>query len=397
MSITDTVSHSVYLGFLCKHHLEQILGTDYLKELTALMEYFDIILFLNDQHLLIPSLLPQEENKSCPVFPRMTVAKLIKDDSILLENVPYTPICQTPHPLLVRYYLLPFVPNGFFARVTARLMSTNMIDYIQNSLQTGPLDDGLTNQAHWKCWRDGIMIIWHHMEIFRISRVTFPLPGTAETHLISSEGDKPVKTVKGVEIKIAILPDEISVRSSCFPNEHSNLPVTSHCRATWLLHQATTIVNSVFEDWYEVFAKGKSNDLISLTANACTECLNFVYRPETREKHSKRQHSNTVSLSSACSSSTSSVHDPIFYMFSSPYCCRAVADGNLDLECPYHGKLSVSDIAPDMAFKDFQSSLVFSDPDCLEIGQSLGGGGFGCVYKATLRQVIICIAVLYCS
>ena len=365
---------------MLKEHLEQILGAKYLKELIALMEKFEMILFLDDRHLVVPSLLPQEKIQSCPVFSRNATAKCLEDSAVLLQCVPSTPICQTPHPLLVRYYLLPFVPNGFFARVIARLMSTNMIDYIQKSLQTGPLDDGLTNQAHWKCWRDGITIVWHHMEIFSVSPVTFPLPGTSETHLISSEGDKAVLTGKGVEIKVAVLPEEINVKSSCYPNEHANVSVNSHCRATWLLHQATTIINSVFED-FELFAKDMSFDLMSLTANACIECLKHVNR------------SNSVTLTDSSEQqvgthlNTSTSEMPIFYMFSSPYCCRVIADGSLDLECPLHGKHGVNIIAPDLVFCDFPSSLVFTDPDALAIGQSLGGGGFGSVYQASLRRV----------
>ena len=328
------------------------------------MEKFEIIFFLDESHLLIPSLLPQDESMSCPVFSNTAPEIYIKDGAVQLEDVPHTPIHKIPHKALVRYYLLPFVPNGFFARVIARLISTNMIDYVQKSLQVGPLDDGLTNRAHWRCWRDGISMIWHHMEIFCICPVTFPLPGTTETRLISSEGEKSVETGKGIEIKVAVMPEEINVRSNCYPNEHSGSPVSAHCRAAWLLHQATNIVNSVFEDWYEVFGKGRSFDLTSVTANVCTECL------------------DVVTLKSSCQSENST-----FYLFSSPYCSRVVADGNLQLECPVHGKQSFNTTAPDLAFKDFASSLVFSTSDCLTIGQSLGHGGFGSVYQASLKHV----------
>ena len=361
----------------------------------ALMEKFEIILFLDERRLLVPSLLPPDESKSCPIFSGAISAKLSEEDSLLLDytpHTPHTPLCQTPHPFLVRYYLLPFVPNGFIARLTARLMSTDMIDYIQNSLVSGPLDDRLSNQAHWKCWRDGIVITWHHMEIFRIAPVTFPLLGTTETHLISSEGDRPVKTSKGIEIKVAILPEEINIKSNFFPNERSNLSTSTNCRAAWLLHQATTIVNSVFEDWYEVFAKDKSIDYDNLTANPCTECSEFVCKLErealtTTLKDQQVGPGCDPSTASPHPHSSNSVHY-IFYMFTSPYCCRAVADGNLDLNCPIHGKLDLNTVAPDLVFRDFPPSMVTTDPDRLIMGQSLGDGGYGSVFKAGLKQVI---------
>ena len=356
------------------------------------MEKFEVILFLDDDRLVIPSLLPQDESKSCPVFSRTANPVTCEDDvSVRFESVPHTPIGETPHPMLVRYYLLPFVPNGFFARVIARFMSTNMIEYIQKSLHSGPLDDGLTNQTHWKCWRGGIIIVWHHMEIFRIAPITFPLPGTKKTCLISSEGDKPVETSKGVEIKVSVLPEEICVNSNAFPNERFNLNVSTYCRATWLLHQATTIVNSVFEDWYEVFDRDKTFDLMNLTANTCPECFKTVYRSECgRCMPMRRKQSNTPSTSPQHSSG-------VFYMFSSPYCCRVIADGHLELECPAHGKLDINDIAPDLAFNDFPPSLVMTDPDCLTVAQSpIGGGGFGSVFKATLTKVMVVPIIVNC-
>ena len=372
---------------MLKKQLEQILDTKYQKEIIALMEHFGIILFLDDKRLLVPSLLPCCESKSCTVFSKKASAKLSEGDEMEAQleycYTPHTPLCKSPHQCLVRYYRLPFVPNGFFARVIARFMSTNMIDYIQSSLESGPLDDTLTNQAHWKCWRDGIIITWHHMEIFRIAPITFPLPGTTDTHLISSEGDKPVKTSKGIEIKVAIMPEEIVVKSNAFPNERSNMPVSSHCRATWLLHQATTIVNSVFEDWYEIFAKNTTFDF-NLTANPCTECLksvstseraafNFPTQQRTPETQSNSPHGN----------SSRPLQQAVFYMFTSPYCSRAVADGRLDVECPTHGKLSLNVVAPDLVFSDFPSSLVVTDSDSLTIGHSLGDGGYGSVFKVS--------------
>ena len=380
-----------YAGFMLKNQLEQILDTKYQKEIIALMEHFGIILFLDDKRLLVPSLLPCCETKSYTVFSKkLKFSRGDNDDTTAAQcehfDTPHTPLCKSPHQCLVRYYRLPFIPNGFFARVIARFMSTNMIDYIQSSLKSGPLDDTLTNQAHWKCWRDGIIITWHHMEIFRIAPITFPLPGTTDTHLISSEGDKPVKTSKGIEIKIAIMPEEIIVKSNSFPNEHYDLPVSSHCRATWLLHQATTIVNSVFEDWYEVFAKNTTFDF-NLTANPCIECLKSVCKserdtfvhpaqqplsPETQSNSSHRRERPQPSTQPA-----------IFYMFTSPYCSRAVADRKLDVECPTHGKLSLNDIAPDLVFCDFPSSLVVTDSDSLTLGNSLGDGGYGSVFKVS--------------
>ena len=385
-------------------NLAQILQNTYVNEFLSLMQKFEVILLLDEKRLLIPSLLPLTEHQSCPVFSKGVSASLTEKDEDLIDQVcnePHAPLNQTPYPVLARSYLLPFIPNGFFTRVTARLMSSDIVDHLQRSIVHGPLDSQhIVNSAHWKCWRDGINITWNHMEIFRIAPITFPLPGTTDTHLISSEGDNQVETYKGVEVNIAVLPEEIVEKCSIFPREDPSVTCRGMCMATWLLHQATTIIDSVFEDWYEVFAKKKGFDYsITRTANPCPECFKIVH--ETRYNTSttptqQRVRKFTNSMADAMvdygiiASQSSHGH---FYMFSSPYCSRALKEGK-KLSCPAHGELMVADISPDVTFSDFPPSLVFTDPNCLVLKQQLGDGGFGNVYKGCLRLVSF---LIYCD
>ena len=176
-------------------NLAHILQTSYVKEFLSLMQKFEVVLLLDENRLLIPSLLPSTEQQACLVFSKQVSAGLTNKDEGMIDQIssePHAPLCQTPYPVLARYYLLPFIPNGFFTRVTARLMSSDIVDHLQRSIVSESIDShNIMNGAHWKCWRDGIIITWNHMEIFRIAPITFPLPGTSDTHLISSEGGKP--------------------------------------------------------------------------------------------------------------------------------------------------------------------------------------------------------------
>ena len=394
----SSVSFPPLPGFMMVENLAQILQSTYVNEFLSLMQKFEVILLLDEKRLLIPSLLPLTEQQSCLVFSKHISARLTDNDEGAIEQVanePHAPLCQTPYPVLARYYLLPFIPNGFFTRVTARLMNSDIVDHLQQSIVSGPLDShNVINGAHWKCWRDGIIITWNHMEIFRIAPITFPLPGTTDTLLISSEGENPVETYKGVEINVAILPEEIMENCSIFPKEDPSLTCKGMCVATWLLHQATTIIDSVFEDWYEVFAKKKGFDYsITRTANPCPECFKVVHEAryqasttptQRRMRNFTKSMSDDMAEYNVITSETSTCGH--FYMFSSPHCTRAVKDG-FTLKCPAHDELNVADVAPDVTFCDFPPSLVFTDPTCLVLKQQLGDGGFGNVFKACLNHV----------
>ena len=366
----------------------------------TLMQKFEVILLLDDNRLLIPSLLPNDESEMCLVFARFISANLGDADTESIHQQmkePHAPLCQTPHLLFVRHYLLSFVPNGFFSRVIARLMSSDMIEHLQESFASGPLDSqSVLNTAHWKCWRNGIIITWNHMEIFRIAPLIYPLTGTANTNLISVSGIREVETTKGVEIKVAVLPDEVYIGScSIFQGEDCKKDCPKgKCMATWLLHQATSIIDSVFEDWYEVFAKKKGFDLETCrTANPCNHCFSMVHEKECLASISPTQkrmsrHMFTETIDEFAVVSPDAVPTRTLYLFSSQYCSLTVSQGT-PLVCPVHGKCFVADVAPDVMFCDFPPAKVFPDPHSLVMRQILGDGGFGAVFKATLETQVV--------
>ena len=367
-------------------NLTQKLPAPYVKEFISLMQKFEIILLLDEKHLLIPSLLPTTEEQACCIS-FMQISDELHD---------YVALYQTPYPILARYYLMPFVPNGFFARVIARLMSTDIINHLQQSLA----DYSDVNNIHWRCWKDGVIITWSDKEIFHIAPITLSLRENADIILISSEKYNSVELYNGVEINIAILPEEWMKTCSIFPKEYPCLTHKGKCLAAWLLHQATTIINSVFEDWYEVFVRHKGRDcIISHAANPCPECFKTMYE----ESHSlalitpihQGKHNTLASVSVRTKRLQSIMTEPDsdpsntrIYLFSSPYCARAVSEG-LTLKCPTHGELSVTDIAPDIVFCDFPLSLVLvnSDPEYLVVKEKLGSGSFGSVSIGRLDLV----------
>ena len=324
---------------------------DLVTEFLTLMQNFEVILMLDRQRILIPSLLPTDEQDSCIVFPKSVSLEETETSYCFeeLSKTPHAPICQVPHPLLVRYYLLPFVPNGFFPRLIARLMSSNIMDHMLKSLVAGPLESHhILNVAHWQCWRNGIVLIWNHLEIFRIAPFHFPLPGTTSTVVISNSGKDPVETPNGIEVKVAVLPEDCIANCGVVPNREE-VPNKGQCLATWLLHQASDLVDSVFEDWYESFARKKGFEYsVTRTANPCTMCFKNVKQAESASIMTPAMRRFTFSFSIAGFEVVSKrATQSVLYTFSTAYCAMVQAQGE-KLVCPLHGELTVAEVAPDL-------------------------------------------------
>lgn len=328
------------------------------QEFIILMQRFGVIFLLDDRRLLIPSLLPAEVENAIVIFLRSVCDSILdqKEGDMAnnhledIEEMPYAPMCQIPYPLFSRYYLLPFIPNGFFTRVIARLMSTDIMKNLHDSLYKDPTDTGhALNSAHWRCWRHGISIIWNHMEIFRISPVTYPLLGTQHTQVISNCGEQQLETVKGVEIKLAILPESVTTGCSMIPNADIGAESSKGLYiATWLLHQATIVIDSVFEDWYEAFAKKKGFELSSIVVgNPCKQCYKVVQTAEVKATAQPLQRRHSTFSRSYEVISRWSMESKTLYLFSNTYCALALANG-FDLACPTHGEIKVSEVAPDV-------------------------------------------------
>jgi len=321
------------------------------EEFLIFMQKFEVVLKLDDNRLLIPSLLPNDEVDSCVVFSQAITKKLLKIANFdqLPAHMPHVNIYEIPHPIINRFYLLPFIPSGFFSRVMARLMSSEILDILNQCLLNNKLGiSHVVNSTHWKCWRNGIIISWNHFEIFRIGPLCNSLPGASTVGVITrKETCEYLKEFKGIEIKVAVLPQEYIVNFSILEGKLSNITCretkemdkgTGKSLASWLLHQATAKIESVFEDWYESFAKNKGFDPKEENVrvlNPCSPCMKEVEQERLRL------------LNDMGVAPTESPRNCACYMFSSPHVAHASTSEEM-LVCPRHGIQNISDIAPDM-------------------------------------------------
>lgn len=330
--------------------------SDCFQEVIILMQKFEVVFRLDESRLVIPSLLPLVEEESCLVFARSITQRL--DDSMFsqLRNQPHAPMYETPHAIMSRFYLLPFVPNGFFSRLMARLLSSDIIDHVQQSLMSGQLSvTHIANSAHWKCWRTGILITWNHMEIFRIAPLSNASAGLERVSVVTKKDTFVETDVSGsLEIRVAVLPEEYITSCSILKGQlNSSLSYAEtdncsrgKCLSTWLLHQATTAIDSVFEDWYECFARKKGFDPHQENVRIANPCHMCMQRVQEMELQASR-HLNMASAGVDSVDGAESAEGSVCYVFTSTYAAHASASSR-DLVCPTHGTLRVADVAPDL-------------------------------------------------
>ena len=197
------------------------------------------------------------------------------------------------------------------------------------------------------------MITWSHMEIFRIAPICGSLAGVDKVAIITKENTyEYINEMRGLEIKVAMLPKEYIEKCStleCQLSASSSLMdgleySSGRCLATWLLHQATTYIDSVFEDWYESFARRKGFDPhqenVRIT-NPCNKCAEHVQNSLLKES---RRFNHRAS-----SSVTKITNEKICYIFTGPYAALISANNPGEgLFCPEHGHLKMADVAPDL-------------------------------------------------
>ena len=283
----------------------------FISAVKGIMQSFEIILLLDQQSVLIPSFISKERENACD---------LTQDDSGNISVLGHSPrpiMITNQDNVLKRHYILPCIPTGLFPRLISRICASHIIHKCKSVFGTCV--------PWWSCWRDGICLICNDAEVLRIVPVTYPLPGTKTTYMVTSSGNTLVGKFTGIEVSVAIqsaihtLP--VSVYGVGKMGNQASEPLDPLCAAVWLLQQAIQNIDSVFDDWYESFGRN------------------------VRIEHS------IIQKASPCPTCAARVMDQgqiySYYLFSAQFCARAVAT-HQELKCPIHGSVPISVIAPDV-------------------------------------------------
>ena len=297
------------------HQLSMGTIQSFIGAIISIMQSFEVILLLDQHSILIPSLMSQQREDACAITAD-NYGKLSVHRNIGHVVTPIT----TQKDVLIRHYILPFVPNGFFSRLISRVCASQIIDACKSMF--GAFD------PWWSCWRDGVCLICNDAEILRIVHVTYPLPGTEAIYMVTSSGNEVVTRLNGIEVRVVIKSKIYALPISAKkPVGATSDPLDPMCAATWLLQHAIECIDSIFDDWYETFGRKRGFELSTIQQGSpCTEC-------ETRKATSAQAAEN--------------IRGRRYYLFSSQYCAYTAASRQA-LVCPIHGCASVSHIAPDL-------------------------------------------------
>lgn len=338
----------------------------FLHDFVSLMQKFEVVLLLDKDRILIPSLLPADRKEACIVFP---LSVSVNPDSLCcmdeLMKQGCASITHLHMKVFARYYLLPFVPNGFFPRLIARIIGSKISTCFTEVVPLHHSHDNLYNSIHWRPWRNGIILIYHHMEVLRISTLSLSNLEAARVYISSSKGRRLLESCGGIEIMVATLPESVVTGESeylRFDKDKSR----SHALSVWILRQLTEITDSVFEDWYEGFARRKGFDYRTIQqASPCPDCLSRYFRL-TASKHSPLKKTSTLSRPSPPPSTGVRHTSPSrrystdymdfleqqsrsrdLHLFGSSFCVLMSSEFK-HVECVEHGSIPVSEVAPDL-------------------------------------------------
>ena len=124
-------------GIISAQNLRHILraATPTVDEIVMVMNKFEVMFKLDEERYLIPSLLSVDEATPFIIMPQsgphVTAARSLTE----LRLAPPAPISSLPD-ILIRYLLLPFTPNGFFPRLVARVLNSDLATQVYTHTTT---------------------------------------------------------------------------------------------------------------------------------------------------------------------------------------------------------------------------------------------------------------------
>lgn len=368
------------LGFMETSALDLIFANDpvlsrkHYQDIISLMQKFEVALILDEQQILIPTLLPQDECDAQGVYPRGGVDQSNDadvEDSLANKDVSVVEIASAAswRDTRVRHFTVPFVPNGFFPRLVARIIASGLALRLSNCLADDLLSgQHASNSLHWYCWCRGFTLVWRHTEILRITQVSYNLPGTKNMTLLQDLSREKPAFDCAIEVEVAMLPKDVFRNDNFLQGRESILQklqpdmkelTDEHSMgwqmAAWLLNSVTEQIQGVFEDWYPQFTWGKESGKASvLLADLCPSCLAEIRPARINYQQNQKKPPNQVvgsTGSQPCDRQpdlkAQNDEDRTVHCFALTYSAYASSCGK-NLMCQQHGSIPVGCVAPDV-------------------------------------------------
>ncbi|XP_044740580.1 leucine-rich repeat serine/threonine-protein kinase 1 isoform X2 [Chrysoperla carnea] len=478
-----------------------------------LLNKFEVALTWDSRTLLIPSLLPSEEDmRNAQLYPGLghSVVKVkvplrsrgwavrnkkltISPKSMLYPNFDeskFTLNAPTPHlstsgnqlneseelthqpglsyrsepdKSITRLLLMSYFPSGFWSRLISRILADDSIVDIVRSffmvpkevLQDVQLAKMLDVKAEWVLWQTGLQLKYGDITLFRMKEVLHSIPAYYRHLRFKLKQD-------GVWCDVDLI--NSSILELYFPIETLLIKQTDQKIITiepnpestaQLLSLAVDHIDVLLEDWYPTlgtrFVHTSEGKFLVTRLVPCPKCLsnvstdvtdnnsdpNLLFPPggghlptsrnlseafkraevdhnyyEQRNKQQPRVRKSQESYTSECDSgvgpdSTGSSRMPsveghpgvlgasgsmadeqtnsiVYYSWMIEECILE-AYGKKLINCPAHGDIPLSKIAPDTIFMDLGERHLIR-PENIKKGRLLGRGAFGFVFKGTCRM-----------
>ncbi|KAJ8934094.1 hypothetical protein NQ318_004975 [Aromia moschata] len=390
-----------------------------------LLNKFEVALTWDSRTLLIPSLLPSEED--------IMLAQMYPKQSV--EEPQYQLKHQPSNKSMTRLLLMSYFPSGFWSRLISRILADDTIIDIIRSFFILPKEVAqdmhlvklLDLKAEWVLWQTGLQLKYGDITLFRMKEV---LHNSAAHYRqlrfkLKQEGvwcDVDMQNTSILEIyfpveSLVIKPIITDDNNACQHTITDQLVVdpSPECTAQ-LLALAVDHIDILLEDWYPTlgtrFVHTSEGKFLITRLVPCPQCLTKSNENEVEpqrisslklaiaggDKPGERpQCDSGVGPDSAGSSRFPSMEGhpgvqaeeqngaekPSYYFWMVEECILAAYESKV-VTCPTHGDCPLSRIAPDTIFMDLGERHIIK-PENIKKGRLLGRGAFGFVFKGTCK------------
>ena len=350
--------------------LSEMEHSQFWTKFVRLLEQFQIMLRFSEQKVLIPSQLPVEPENSVGLYRTFTENLHPSDNQNYFVRL--WPLIYVPHGFWPRLLcrvaqdpvIMSLVSNKFNATIS--LMGTQWNNLESNAAKMHRTKSDATlhsfdTDINWNFWRNGIQLFDRYGEIhFEIIQISQNNPNIVER---DEDAHCELNQAKyWIEHKYRIL-------SIVHIHEKDNLAEDrlASTQACQLFVRLTQHINSLFEAWFP----GILTDYQVPSYYPCPKC--FVQGTERTVPTIQEEgiFAKFIKFGKTLWSS-----------YNEEFCFKMSKENN-PISCPWHGKIDISKLAPDIKLLDVGLDRIL-DMKAIRLGSQLGAGTFGVVYKGDL-------------
>ncbi|XP_014247457.1 leucine-rich repeat serine/threonine-protein kinase 1 [Cimex lectularius] len=408
-----------------------------------LLNKFEVALTWDNRTLLIPSLLPTEDDiytpsvrVKIPVRSRAWAVRNKKANLNTYANLNNSEESQRENELtsrndpdvaIRRLLLLSYVPSGFWSRIITRLLADDIIIQIVREFFVVPKEVSqdvrlaklLDVRAEWSLWQTGMELRYAHTVLFSMKEIIHtnnnPIDYQSLRLQLKQEGSWTDVNFQNVSLLELYLPLDTLVIKQPVMEQGSDSVIgyqaivlePSPQKAAHLLALATDHIDILLEDWYPTlgtrFVHTSEGKLLVTRIVPCPTCISNVGQNNLdNQKHANSPEEGIViRVSNESSDRDSGVADSpsssrvaseegltiptpmknFQYSWMVEECILAAIEKK-NIRCPVHGEISLAHVAPDTLFLDVgEANLINSST--VSRGKLLGRGAFGFVFQGT--------------